>query len=119
REEAVLGADDKRLALEERLFGELRDAIAALAPAIQTTAEHLATLDVIAGLAEVAARRDWRRPTLVDEPTLAISAGRHPVVEAMLPSGGFVPNDLALDADRRLVILTGPNMAGKSTVMRQ
>ncbi len=119
REEAVLGADDKRLALEERLFGELRDAIAALAPAIQTTAEHLATLDVIAGLAEVAARRDWRRPTLVDEPTLAITAGRHPVVEAMLPSGGFVPNDLALDADRRLVILTGPNMAGKSTVMRQ
>jgi DNA mismatch repair protein MutS len=119
REEDVLGADDKRLALEERLFAALRDAIAALAPAIQASAEHLAALDVLAALAEVAARRDWRRPTLVTEPVLDITAGRHPVVEAMLPSGSFVPNDLQLDGSRRLVILTGPNMAGKSTIMRQ
>ena len=121
REDKVLGADDKRLALEERLFARLRDTIATLAPAIQATAEHIAAIDVLTALADVAARRDWRRPTLLtdDATVLDIRGGRHPVVEAMLPSGTFVPNDLQLDAERRLVILTGPNMAGKSTVMRQ
>ena len=120
REDKVLGADDKRLALEERLFTALRDEIATWAPAIQATAERVARIDVLAALAEVAARRDWRRPTIVeDATTLDIKGGRHPVVEAMLPAGSFVPNDLCLDKERRLVILTGPNMAGKSTVMRQ
>ncbi len=120
REDKVLGADEKRLALEERLFTALRDELATMAANIQATAEQVARIDVLAALAEVAARRDWRRPIIVeDAATLDIKGGRHPVVEAMLPAGSFVPNDLCLDHERRLVILTGPNMAGKSTVMRQ
>ncbi|MFO0751141.1 MAG: DNA mismatch repair protein MutS [Myxococcota bacterium] len=119
REDKVLGADERRLALELRLFDELRDAVQRLAPRIQTTARALASLDALFALAEVAATRGWTRPTMVDEPVLAIEAGRHPVVEAMLPHGQFVPNDVALGPDARLMILTGPNMAGKSTVMRQ
>ena len=123
REEKVLNADDRRLALEERLFTALRDTLATHAERIQRLAAALSTIDVLAALAEVAALHDWCRPTLVDDPTtphlLELSAARHPVVETMLPPGGFVPNDLVLDTQQRLVILTGPNMAGKSTVMRQ
>ncbi|MBL8784153.1 MAG: DNA mismatch repair protein MutS, partial [Deltaproteobacteria bacterium] len=119
REDKVLGADDKRLALEERLFTGLRDHAASFGARVQETAQRLAELDVLLAFAELAATRGWVRPTLVDEPLVDIRGGRHPVVEAMLPPGSFVPNDLVLAPDRRLVILTGPNMAGKSTVMRQ
>jgi len=122
REDKVLGADERRLALEERLFSALRDQIATHAAAIQACADRVAAIDVLATLAEVAHKRDWVRPTMLDlddPPRLDIRGGRHPVVEAVLPTGAFVPNDLQLDGDRRLVILTGPNMAGKSTVMRQ
>lgn len=119
REDKVLGADERRLALEQRLFDELRDAVQALAPRIQVTARALAALDALFALSEVAASRGWTRPTMVAEPVLSIEAGRHPVVESMLPHGEFVPNDVSLGVDQRLMILTGPNMAGKSTVMRQ
>ncbi len=123
REEKVLNADDRRLTLEERLFAALRDTLATHAERIQRLAAGLSTIDVLTALAEVAAIHDWCRPELTDDPTtphiLELAAARHPVVETMLPPGGFVPNDLTLDTQQRLVILTGPNMAGKSTVMRQ
>ncbi|PIE20950.1 MAG: DNA mismatch repair protein MutS [Proteobacteria bacterium] len=120
REELVLGADDRRLALEQRFFEEVRARIARLGARVQATATQVATVDVLAALAELAQRRGWVRPELVDEPVLRIEAGRHPVIEATLPAGEFVPNDLTLDAaDVRLAVITGPNMAGKSTVMRQ
>ena len=123
REEKVLGADERRLALEERLFFALRDELAQHADRLYALAARLASIDVHLALAEVAARHDWARPELVDDPDnphlLELATARHPVVERMLPPGAFVPNDLVLDSQRRLVILTGPNMAGKSTVMRQ
>ncbi|MCC6621181.1 MAG: DNA mismatch repair protein MutS [Deltaproteobacteria bacterium] len=119
REDKVLGADERRLALEARLFEALRDELAREAARLQATARALASVDVLIALADVAASHGWVRPTLVDEPTLVIEGGRHPVVESVLPAGQFVPNDVTLTPEARLVILTGPNMAGKSTVMRQ
>ena len=116
REEKVLNADERRLTLEERLFTALRDTLATHAERIQRLAASLSTIDVLTALAEVAAIHDWCRPELTDDPTtphiLELVAARHPVVETMLPPGGFVPNDLTLDTQQRLVILTGPNMAG-------
>ena len=119
REEKILGAEDRRLALETSLFEALRTRLAALTPTIQAAARGLATVDVACTLAYVAARHNWTAPTIVAHPVLDIVGGRHPVVEANLPTGEFVPNDVALDAARPLMVLTGPNMAGKSTVMRQ
>jgi DNA mismatch repair protein MutS len=115
----VLGAEERLRALEQHLFAELLDGVAAHYPTIARTADALAALDVLAALAEVAHRRGWARPRLTREPALHIRAGRHPVVEAT--SGEpFVPNDTALDADdAQLVVLTGPNMGGKSTYLRQ
>ncbi|MDX1577569.1 MAG: DNA mismatch repair protein MutS, partial [Gemmatimonadota bacterium] len=115
----VLGADDEIARLETRLFQELRDRIAAEVPRLQSTAALLARLDVLAGLAEVAVAEDYARPELSSEVELVIEAGRHPVVEATVARDTFVPNDFALDDARRLMIVTGPNMAGKSTVLRQ
>jgi DNA mismatch repair protein MutS len=134
REEKVLGADERRLSLEDRLFTELRDTLATFAPRVQTLARALAEVDVLLAFGALAAHSGWCRPEFTNTSeqfistkeidahlihTLDIEGGRHPVVERMLPPGAFVPNDLSLDGDRRLVILTGPNMAGKSTVMRQ
>jgi DNA mismatch repair protein MutS len=82
-------------------------------------AERLATLDVLAGLAEAAVRRDFTRPEVDGGFTLEVRGGRHPVVETMMPREEFIPNDVRLDQDERVMILTGPNMAGKSTVLRQ
>jgi DNA mismatch repair protein MutS len=115
----VLGADERLRALEQHLFAELLDGVAAHYPTLARTADAVATLDVLAGLAEAAHRRGWSRPRLTREPALHVRGGRHPVVEAM--SGEpFVPNDTALDADdAQLVVLTGPNMGGKSTYLRQ
>jgi len=119
-EEAVLGADERLADLEYGLFGEVRVAVAARAAGLQQTASAVATLDVLAALAEVAVRRRYVRPEVVEEPVLEIKAGRHPVVEVMLGEGRFVPNDLYLDTqDHRCLIVTGPNMAGKSTLLRQ
>jgi DNA mismatch repair protein MutS len=119
-EERVLGADERRKRLELELFAALRERVAGSLDRLQSLARVLAELDVIADLAEMAVKHRWCRPTVAEEPTLAIEGGRHPVVEAMLDEERFVPNDVALDTDlRRLVVLTGPNMAGKSTIMRQ
>jgi DNA mismatch repair protein MutS len=117
-EDRVLGARDKALARERELYEEVLTRLAdGLAP-LQTTAAALAELDTLAALAERAAALEWSAPTLVDEPLLAIEAGRHPVVERFADAP-FVPNDLRLDAARRMLIITGPNMGGKSTYMRQ
>jgi DNA mismatch repair protein MutS len=117
-EAKVLGAEERRRRLEYQLFDDLRRHVAARAPELLTTARALATLDLAAALAEVAHTRGHVRPVISEDGTLEIVEGRHPVLEAR--SGQPVtPNDLALDDDARVVILTGPNMAGKSVYLRQ
>ncbi len=119
-EELILGAEEKMAALEFELFCGIRDTVAAEAQRIQATARALADLDVAAALAELAVRRRYSRPGIHEDDTLRIQAGRHPVVEQITSSQSFVSNDVHLDSDeRRLIILTGPNMAGKSTYIRQ
>jgi DNA mismatch repair protein MutS len=118
-EEKVFGAEDRMTELESRLFGELRDRVGREVGRLQDTARRVATLDVLAGLAEVAVDRAYVRPEVHTGFDLEIRQGRHPVVETMMPREEFIPNDVALDADGFIVVLTGPNMAGKSTVLRQ
>ncbi len=114
----ALGADERRRRLEHQLFDELRGRVAARAADLLATARALALIDVTAGLAEIAHARGHVRPVVDDGGSLEIVEGRHPVLEAR--SGVPVtPNDLALDAEARVVILTGPNMAGKSVYLRQ
>jgi DNA mismatch repair protein MutS len=119
-EEKVLGAEERMLQIEYELFCGLRDQVAAQAPRLLQTAEVLATLDVLAGLADVASSRQYCRPELVDEPVLEVRDGRHPVLDQTLPPGTFVPNDVALGGEAgHFLLITGPNMAGKSTFIRQ
>ena len=118
-EEKVLGAEEKIGALEARLFAELRQEAAREVPRVQAVAERVAQLDVLAGLAEAAVRRDYVRPEVDAGFLLEVRGGRHPVVETMMPREEFIPNDVRLDEGARVMILTGPNMAGKSTVLRQ
>jgi DNA mismatch repair protein MutS len=117
-EAKVLGADERRRRLEYELFEEVRRRVAARAEDLMTTARALARLDVFASLAEVAHRRGHVRPTVDEGDALAIVEGRHPVLEARAGSP-VTPNDLVLDHDARIVILTGPNMSGKSVFLRQ
>ncbi len=118
-EEKVFGAEDRILALETDLFGQLRASVAAEVARLQDTAGRLAQLDVLCTLAEVGVHRRYVRPEVHSGFALEIREGRHPVVETMMPQEEFIPNDLVLDEEGRIVILTGPNMAGKSTVLRQ
>jgi DNA mismatch repair protein MutS len=119
-EEAVLGAEEKIAALEQRLFAELRDLAAEQAERVRATAAALASIDALAGLAETAARNGWSRPVVDDGGVIEIRAGRHPVVEALQPDLPFVPNDAFLDdGEHRIKLVTGPNMGGKSTYLRQ
>ncbi|HUP40725.1 MAG TPA: DNA mismatch repair protein MutS [Vicinamibacterales bacterium] len=118
-EEKVLGADERILELEISLFEQLRARVAAESARIQDTARSLATLDVLAGLAETAALSNYIKPHMHDSDEMAVIDGRHPVVERRC-NGAFVPNDTILDGtSNQLVILTGPNMGGKSTYLRQ
>ena len=120
REESVLGAQDRRIALETELFEALRVEVATHATAIQGTATAVADLDVLASLGELAQRHGYVRPLIDDGPSISIDAGRHPVIETLVPAGEFVPNDIHVSAEgERILVITGPNMAGKSTVMRQ
>ena len=119
-ENKILSAKEKIEALEYYLFNTIREKIRAHIPEIQDTARALAQLDVLAGLALAAFKYDYHRPALNDKGEIRILDGRHPVVERLLDKEIFVPNNVALnDTDERMVILTGPNMAGKSTYMRQ
>ncbi|MCX7700309.1 MAG: DNA mismatch repair protein MutS, partial [Gemmataceae bacterium] len=119
-EEKVLSAEERSRQLEWELFQSLREQVAGHTPRLLRIAEILSELDVLSALAELAASRQYCRPQMVDEPVLHIEAGRHPVLEQTLPAGTFVPNDVHLDVqDGRLWLITGPNMSGKSTFIRQ
>ncbi len=116
-EDKALSAQERALALEKRLFEEL---IAELLPhlaALQALARAIAEIDALSSLASIALERTWVRPVLTDEAVIDIEAGRHPVVDALIPD--FIPNDARLAPTRRLLLITGPNMGGKSTYMRQ
>ncbi len=119
-ETLVLNAEERSLEIETRLFKELCQQIGAQAARLLLTARTLAQLDVFAALAEVAARYDYVRPTLTTESVLAIRDGRHPVVEQFLERGArFVPNDIIFEPGECVRVITGPNMSGKSTYLRQ
>ena len=118
-EEKVLHATERTELLEREMFEALRAATAAEIARLQRVAATLAQLDVLASLADVAAREGYVRPDVSDDFALEITGGRHPVVERMMPRDQFIPNDVSLTADARMIILTGPNMAGKSTILRQ
>ncbi len=114
----ILGAEERIAELEARIFGELRQALATQVRRFQEAAVRVATLDVLAGFAECAARRGYTRPEVHEGYRLEIRGGRHPVVETMMPRDLYIPNDVSLDEEGRVMILTGPNMAGKSTLLR-
>ena len=119
-EERVTGADLKLSAMEQDLFEQIRAQLAKESPRLQAMGSTLAVLDVLAGFAEVAALHRYVRPVLHDGGAIRILEGRHPVVEQLGSSEGFIPNDTYLDLENnRLIVLTGPNMAGKSTYLRQ
>jgi DNA mismatch repair protein MutS len=118
-EERVLSAAERIEQRERELFETLRTTAGRQIARLQQIARTIAELDVLSTLAEVAAREGYVRPTMTDDFDLDITAGRHPVVERMMPRDKFIPNDLRLTNDARMIILTGPNMAGKSTVLRQ
>ena len=119
-EEQVLTAKERLTALEYQLFTELREALSLQAPRVQASAAAVATADALCSLAAVAVQRGYCRPEMTLGDEIAITDGRHPVVEHMLKDSLFVPNDTSLgSADNQVSIITGPNMAGKSTYMRQ
>ncbi|HOV25454.1 MAG TPA: DNA mismatch repair protein MutS [Pseudobacteroides sp.] len=119
-EDTILGAEEKVVDLEYKIFLEIKDKIAGEVERIKRTANGIAELDVLCSFAEVADRDSYCMPVIDSGDEIQIIDGRHPVVEKMLDEGSFVPNDVNLDmSDNRLAIITGPNMAGKSTYMRQ
>ena len=119
-EDLILGAEDKLYALEFELFSDIRDQVGAEVVRIQRTAKAVAALDVFASLALVAQRNNFVRPKINETGLIDIRNGRHPVVEQMIENDMFIPNDTYLDNHKkRISIITGPNMAGKSTYMRQ
>ncbi len=119
-EDQVLGAKDRLAALEYQLFMQLREQLAAQASRVQATAAAIAAVDSLCSLAEVAVQRGYCRPEISLGNEIVIESGRHPVVEVVLKDSLFVPNDTRLDgSDHQVAIITGPNMAGKSTYMRQ
>ncbi len=118
-EEKVLTASERMETRERELFEALRARVGAEIRRLQRISACVAELDVLAGFAEVAARESYVRPLMTEEFELDIEGGRHPVVERMMPRDRFIPNDVHLTTDARLVVLTGPNMGGKSTILRQ
>src|SRR5205085_1288412 len=118
-EERVLTAAGRVEARERELFDGLRSAVGRQIRRLQAISQIIAELDVLAAFAEAAAKEGYVRPQLMDDFSFEITAGRHPVVERMMPREKFIPNDISLSEDARMIILTGPNMAGKSTVLRQ
>lgn len=118
-ETLILNAEERILQIERRVFAEVCGQVAQTAPRLLQTAAALARLDVAAALAEAAVNNDYVRPELVGDETMEIWDGRHPVVEHSLSMERFVPNNCTFDGDHRIQIITGPNMAGKSTFLRQ
>jgi DNA mismatch repair protein MutS len=118
-EEKLLAAGEKRKTLEYNLFLELRERVAAVRDRVMEVAGRVARLDVWQGLAEAAVQGDWTRPEVRQDLEITIRAGRHPVVEAVQGTGNYIPNDVALSDATKVLLITGPNMAGKSTVLRQ
>lgn len=119
-EEKILGAEERRLALEYQLFLDIRQRLTDNSGRLQNLARLLAQLDCLASAAEAAFKYNYRRPEIDEGEEIHIVEGRHPVIERSLPSGKFVPNDIHLDQhSEEILIITGPNMAGKSTVLRQ
>lgn len=119
-ENEILGAKDRVLRLEEGIFTEVRDCLAAMLQSVQETATAVAQVDVLASFANIALENDYTKPEIAMDGAIQITNGRHPVVERMLTDEVFVPNDTYLDLkSNRMLMITGPNMAGKSTYMRQ
>jgi DNA mismatch repair protein MutS len=119
-EEKILTAQEKSQALEFELFLRIRDQLAAQTHRLLQTADVLATVDFLGGLAELASLRNYVRPVVVEQPVIDVKDGRHPVLDQILPPGTFVPNDTRLSAaDGTFWLVTGPNMAGKSSFLRQ
>lgn len=120
-EEKILGAEEKMLALEQSIFAKIVIAIQSNIPVIQKNASIIAKIDLLAGFAELARTNHYNRPLVNDSNSLVIKAGRHPVIETLMPAGEeYIANDLFLDSDsQQIIILTGPNMAGKSALLRQ
>lgn len=117
-EDTILGADEKVIALEYDLFSDIRNRIAQKVERIQSTAKALSTVDVLQSLGDVADKNNYVKPYVNNDGIIDIKAGRHPVVEKVSKEA-FIPNDTYLDSENALAIITGPNMAGKSTYMRQ
>jgi DNA mismatch repair protein MutS len=119
-EDKVLRAEGQAVGLEQELFAQLRQQVALQSPRLRENAELLAELDVLAGLAELAVTAGYCRPEVTDDAVLDIREGRHPVLDRLQPSGAFVPNDVQIGGNYgRVQLITGPNMAGKSTYIRQ
>jgi DNA mismatch repair protein MutS len=119
-DEKISGAQDKIKMLEYQIFLEIRAKVLEDLGALQNMAKAVGTLDALMSLSRIALEKKWVKPEVSDDKVLSINGGRHPVVESMLPAGKFVENDGLLDSDKnQLVVLTGPNMAGKSTYIRQ
>jgi len=118
-EARVLGAEERILAREGELFGRLRERVAEATARVQRTAAGLARVDVWASLAETAALHRYVRPAVHDGASLTLRQSRHPVIERLMPRESFIPNDVKFDPAERVLLVTGPNMAGKSTILRQ
>ena len=119
-EARVLNAQEKRAALEYELFTDIRNQVIGLTDRIQAAADHVANLDCLLGLAHTADKNSYHRPRINPDGEIAIENGRHPVIEKMITGERFVPNSILLDnTENQVLIITGPNMAGKSTVLRQ
>ncbi|WP_114569834.1 DNA mismatch repair protein MutS [Exiguobacterium flavidum] len=119
KEALILGAEEKSVSLEYELFCEVRDTVKEHIQSLQRVSRRIAELDVLVALADVAEQHDYVRPETVDSREVMIEAGRHPVIETVLPRGEYVANSLELNEDREMLLITGPNMSGKSTYMRQ
>ena len=119
-EQAVLGAEERRASLEFKIFNEIREEVINNNKSLQRIAAFLARLDCLLNLAEIAVQNDYTRPDITTDGTIHIEEGRHPVIEKMITGERFVPNTIQMDdQENQILILTGPNMAGKSTVLRQ
>ncbi|PIE51274.1 DNA mismatch repair protein MutS [Candidatus Fermentibacteria bacterium] len=118
-EQKILGADERIAALEAELYSEILEQVAQSVDRVRNAGRALSVTDVICSLAYIAQSRGWTKPVLSESRCLKITDGRHPVLEAMLPAGECVPNSMELTAENRILLVTGPNMAGKSTFLRQ